>query len=77
LAVHTFHDVRKALPPSWVADAQPTLLHLILPYLEQGAVKDEWETTQGCFYDQLEYARSRVIGIYSGTMIASRSPGSG
>jgi prepilin-type N-terminal cleavage/methylation domain-containing protein len=68
LAVHTFHDVRKALPPSRVADAQPTLLHLILLYLEQGAVKDEWDTTQGCFYDQLEYARSRVIGIYSGTM---------
>jgi len=64
LAVHNYHSARKELPPSRVADHQKTFLHLILPYLEQGAVEDLWIMSEGCFYDQPPETRTKVIDIY-------------
>ena len=52
IAVHNYHDTRKALPPHRIADHQQTSLALILPFLEQQQVSDLWDEKRGCFYDQ-------------------------
>ncbi len=52
------------MPPARVADLQKTGLHLILPYLEQGAVEDLWIMAEGCFYDPPPETRNNVIDIY-------------
>jgi prepilin-type N-terminal cleavage/methylation domain-containing protein len=52
LAVQNYHDVRKELPPSRIADGQQTWLALILDHLEQAQVKRLWDSKLGCFYDQ-------------------------
>jgi prepilin-type N-terminal cleavage/methylation domain-containing protein len=42
LAVHSYHDVRKSLPPDRIAMNWPTWAVLILPYLEQGPAHNLW-----------------------------------
>jgi type II secretory pathway pseudopilin PulG/DNA-directed RNA polymerase subunit RPC12/RpoP len=50
LAVHNYHDVYKALPPAVVNDANGKPLYsgrvLLLPYLEQQHVYDQWDKSQ-------------------------------
>src|SRR5688572_11304814 len=51
LAVQNYHDARRELPPSRVADGQQTWLALILDYMEQSSVKRLWNSQLGCYYD--------------------------
>ena len=50
LAVHNYYDVHKALPPAVVTDANGQPLYsgrvLLLPYLEQANIYDQWDKTQ-------------------------------
>jgi prepilin-type N-terminal cleavage/methylation domain-containing protein/prepilin-type processing-associated H-X9-DG protein len=65
LAVHNYAGAQKQLPPSRIVDHSKTWLHLILPYLEEGAVQDLWDVSvSGCFYDQPPATRTSVISIY-------------
>lgn len=65
LAVHSYVGTQNVLPPSRIVDHSKTWLHLILPYLEEGAVQDLWDLTiSGCFYDQPASTRTAVISIY-------------
>ena len=64
LAVHNYHDARRQLPPSRIWDQQKTVFHLILPYLEQGAIEDLWDMSKGTFYNQTYEARTHVVPIY-------------
>lgn len=52
LAVQNYHDARRELPPSRVADGQQTWLALILDFMEQASVKKLWNPQLGCYYDQ-------------------------
>ena len=64
LAIHNYHDSRRALPPSRLGEHQKTWQHVILAYLEQGAVVDRWDESKGDFYDQPADARTHVVSIY-------------
>ncbi len=50
LAMHNYHDVFKAMPPAVVkgADGQPLYSGrvLLLPYMEQGNIYDQWDKSQ-------------------------------
>jgi type II secretory pathway pseudopilin PulG len=50
LAMHNYHDVHGALPPAVVTDASGKPLYsgrvLLLPYLEQAYIYDQWDKTQ-------------------------------
>jgi prepilin-type N-terminal cleavage/methylation domain-containing protein/prepilin-type processing-associated H-X9-DG protein len=64
LAVQNYHNSKNQLPPTRIRDLQKTWLHLILPYLEEGAAQDLWDTSKGCFYDQPLSTRTVVVPIY-------------
>jgi prepilin-type N-terminal cleavage/methylation domain-containing protein len=51
LAVHNYHDARKALPPERIAQNWATWAVLILPYLEQDNVYKLWDI-QKRYYEQ-------------------------
>ncbi|MFH1922450.1 MAG: DUF1559 domain-containing protein [Planctomycetota bacterium] len=63
LAVHHFHDSYKMLPPSRICDHKVTWFVLILPYVEQQAFYDQWDTLR-CFYDHPDSVRERVVPAY-------------
>lgn len=50
LAMHNYHDVHGCLPPAVVNDANGKPLYsgrvLLLPYLEQSYIYDQWDKTQ-------------------------------
>ncbi|MCE9568243.1 MAG: DUF1559 domain-containing protein [Planctomycetes bacterium] len=46
IACHAYHDVAGALPPSRVADHWATWAVVILPYMEQGALFNQWNIAQ-------------------------------
>jgi prepilin-type N-terminal cleavage/methylation domain-containing protein/prepilin-type processing-associated H-X9-DG protein len=64
LAVQNYASARKYLPPMRVADHQQTWLVLILPYLEEQAVGDQWDSKIGCFYRQSVQFRTSIINAY-------------
>jgi prepilin-type N-terminal cleavage/methylation domain-containing protein len=61
LAVQNYHDSRRELPPSRVADGQQTWLALILDYMEQASVKRLWNPQLGCYYDQKLATRNASV----------------
>ena len=67
LAVQNYHDSRKELPPSRVADGNLTTMALILDYMEQSQIRGLWNSalgTYGCFYDQTYQMRTAVVQAY-------------
>jgi prepilin-type N-terminal cleavage/methylation domain-containing protein len=64
LAVQNYHGAKNQLPPMRVIDHQPTLLQLILDYMEQSRVKGLWVASKGCFYDQSAQCRNATIDAY-------------
>src|SRR5436309_3707662 len=48
LAVHNYHDTRKAFPPVRIAggDGWATWLVLIMPYMEQANIYNAWDLTK-------------------------------
>ena len=64
LAVHGYHDTTKQLPPFRVRDWDRTWLQLILDYMEESAVKDLWDPSKGCFYDQSAECRNAIVSSY-------------
>ena len=63
LAVHSFHTARNILPPSRICDHHATWLVLILPYLEQQPLYDDWDIGL-CFYTQSREVREAVVSGY-------------
>ncbi|WP_425397315.1 DUF1559 domain-containing protein [Aeoliella sp.] len=64
LAVHNYHDTRQELPPSRIADGLATWAWLILPHMEEQALYDRWDMSQGCFYDNTEDVVQTVVTGY-------------
>jgi prepilin-type N-terminal cleavage/methylation domain-containing protein len=46
LAIHNYHDANNKLPPSRIADQYATWSVLLLPYIEQGALYQNWDLTK-------------------------------
>src|SRR5262249_327825 len=51
LAVHNFHDTRGQLPPSRLHNYHATWAVLLLPYMEQDTLYQQWDITRE-YYDQ-------------------------
>jgi prepilin-type N-terminal cleavage/methylation domain-containing protein len=51
LAIHSFHDTHKKLPPARIADQYATWFILLLPYLDQQTLYATWDITD-CYYAQ-------------------------
>lgn len=67
LATHNYHDSRKELPPSRVADGNLTFMALILDYMEANQIRGLWDKMRGdfgCFYDQTLQARTASVEAY-------------
>lgn len=64
LAVQNFESQRKELPPSRNYDHYTSWAFLILPFLEQTALPDEWDD-QLKYYYQSDSARQTNIPLYS------------
>ena len=63
LAVHMFHDARKMLPPCRIEDQYLTWSALILPYMEQVSMADQWDDTRS-YYMQPQIARENIVSAY-------------
>ncbi len=73
LAVHNYHDVYKAFPPSRVGgNGEGSWAVLIMPYLEQGSTYAQWNRTK-LFYLQSVTVRQAQVPVYY--CPARRSPG--
>ncbi|MBN2292195.1 MAG: DUF1559 domain-containing protein [Pirellulales bacterium] len=65
LAVHLFHDSRNMLPPCRIEDQYLTWAALIMPYLEQVSMAEQWDDTR-TYYDvvQPQSARETIVAAY-------------
>src|ERR1700752_3886620 len=60
LAMHMFHDNKKALPPSRLPCQHGTWASLIWPYLEEGAVAAQWDKQRSYYFQPLESVQAQV-----------------
>jgi prepilin-type N-terminal cleavage/methylation domain-containing protein len=63
LAIHMYHDQRKRIPPSRLSDLHATWCVLILPYIEQTALYNQWSMND-TYYDQSDAARLGDVPLY-------------
>jgi prepilin-type N-terminal cleavage/methylation domain-containing protein len=63
LAIHNYHDVNKALPPSRVGPQHATWFVLILPYIEQDALYKQWDLTR-TYYEQTPAVQNAFVRAY-------------
>ncbi len=64
LAVLTYHDSHRSLPPFRVGDWDRTWLQLILDYMEETQLKDLWDPQLGNFYGQSRLCRTATVSAY-------------
>ncbi len=65
LAIHGLHESQGDLPPSTLSEHMATWMVFIMPYLEQQALYDLWDTDR-CFYVQTdERARTMNVPTYA------------
>lgn len=64
IAIHSFHDLRRELPPSRTYDHYSSWAFLILPQLEQINLFDGWDPTLKYYY-QSDEARLTPIPTYN------------
>jgi prepilin-type processing-associated H-X9-DG protein len=62
LAIHNFHDAQQGLPPTRQICLHGTWANILWPYLEQGAVDDQWGP-KGYHY-QPEENRTVQVAVY-------------
>jgi prepilin-type N-terminal cleavage/methylation domain-containing protein len=63
LALHMYHGDNNRLPPSRLSDLHATWAVLILPYVEQGPLYQQWDVRL-TYYDQSAVARQTPVPIY-------------
>jgi prepilin-type N-terminal cleavage/methylation domain-containing protein len=63
LAIHMYHGDKNRIPPTRVSDIHATWAILILPYLEQGALYNQWNLPQP-YYNQSDTARLTSVPLY-------------
>ena len=63
LAVHQFHDNYGKLPPSRIADQYATWCVMILPFIEQGPLYQQWDLTKK-YYDQTTFDVTAQVPLY-------------
>jgi prepilin-type N-terminal cleavage/methylation domain-containing protein len=63
LALHMYHGDNNQLPPSRLSDLHATWAVLILPYLEQNNLYQQW-SLPNTYYDQSAVARTTPVALY-------------
>lgn len=63
LALHSYHNNFDQLPPSRINDYCATWAVLLLPYLEQDNLYNQWDIVKR-YYDQNDVARKTGVKIY-------------
>ncbi len=63
LAFHMYHDNYGKLPPNRLSDLHATWAILILPYIEQNNLYNQWDLVK-FYYDQTDVARLTPVSIY-------------
>jgi prepilin-type N-terminal cleavage/methylation domain-containing protein/prepilin-type processing-associated H-X9-DG protein len=63
LAIHGYHDTKKTMPPSRLGPQYATWCVLILPYLEQTSLYNQWDLTQ-TYYVQPPTAITTSVSIF-------------
>jgi prepilin-type N-terminal cleavage/methylation domain-containing protein len=64
LAAHSFHDTHKAFPASRIAARWPTWAVLILPYVEQHALADQWDVARNYYNHSAEVRQAQIPFYY-------------
>lgn len=63
LALHLYHNDYHRLPPSRLSNRRATWAVLILPYLEQQALYNQWDLSRS-YYEQIDAARQGRVKTY-------------
>jgi type II secretory pathway pseudopilin PulG len=63
LAMQNYHGVYEHLPPRCASEGGASWLVLILPYVEQDNLYNQWDVTRR-YYDQSDAARLTSVSIY-------------
>jgi prepilin-type N-terminal cleavage/methylation domain-containing protein len=63
LAIHNYYGVKNKLPPTRLSDLHATWAILILPYIEQNALYNQWNLPLP-YYDQNDTARKTSVSLY-------------
>src|SRR3954470_24729276 len=63
LAIHNYHDSKKAMPPSRLGVQYATWCVLLLPYLEQDALYKQWDLSK-TYYMQSALAQTTSVSGY-------------
>jgi hypothetical protein len=63
IAIHSYHDINKVIPPSRVSDLHATWAVFLLPFIEQDAVYKQW-SLDDAYYSQQPAAREAQIPLY-------------
>jgi prepilin-type N-terminal cleavage/methylation domain-containing protein len=63
LALHTYEDQHRCLPPSRLDNFGATWAGLVLPYLEQRSVYDAWDLSKS-YYAQTPDARETPLAVF-------------
>jgi prepilin-type N-terminal cleavage/methylation domain-containing protein len=63
LAIHNFHDVNGALPPSRIADQYATWMVMLLPFIEQDNLYRQWDLTLK-YYNQPTFDVTAQVSTY-------------
>src|SRR5690348_5797465 len=72
LAIHMYHDTLKYIPPSRLSDVHATWAVLIMPYIDQGNLYNQWNLAND-YYSQNDTARLTNVPLYF--CPSRRSPG--
>lgn len=64
IAIHNYHDVQKAMPPSRVGPQHATWFVVILPYLEQSSLFAQWDLTQPYYMQTVAVQQAQVPQYY-------------
>src|SRR5687767_12944790 len=64
LAIHNFHSEYKSLPPARLRDQFATWFVLLLPYLEQKAVYDNWDLTKNYYSQPTTFDEKAQVPAY-------------
>ena len=63
LAIHNYHDVYTALPPSRIGPQHATWFVVILPFMEQTNLYTQWNLTNN-YYEQTPLAQNALVKQY-------------
>src|SRR5262245_50412308 len=67
IAIHQFHDTRKALPPSRVDCDHSTWAAEIWPYIEEGSVAAQYDPKNGYYAQPVDVLQYQVAIYYCPT----------